>query len=90
LQRHAISVAKRDIANVDRRPSVAEGDAFYPKHQRSEAVTTNDSWGNVNLPPANIEGSRREAASSAIDTIRRSRSAASLSFKSAAIGVAVN
>ena len=25
LQRHAISVAYRDIADIDRRPSVAEG-----------------------------------------------------------------
>ena len=31
LQRHAISVAKGDIADIGRRPSVAEGGAFDPK-----------------------------------------------------------
>jgi hypothetical protein len=31
LQRHAISVAEGDIADIDRRPSVAEGDAFDPE-----------------------------------------------------------
>ena len=30
LQRHAISVAKGDLADIDRRPFVAEGDAFDP------------------------------------------------------------
>jgi hypothetical protein len=55
-----------------------------------EAVTTNDSCGNVSLLPVSIEGSMREAASAEIDIIRRSPSAASFSFKSAAIGVAVS
>jgi hypothetical protein len=31
LRRHAISVAKRNIADIDRRPFVAEGDAFDPE-----------------------------------------------------------
>lgn len=65
--------------------------AAHPKPTlRSEAVTTNDSCRDVSLPPASMDGSRRDAASSAIDEIKRSRSAASLSFKSAAIGVAVS
>jgi hypothetical protein len=60
------------------------------RHQWSEAIITNDCCGNVSLPPASIEWSRREAASSAIDMIMRSRSGAPLSFKSAAIGIAVS
>jgi hypothetical protein len=31
LQRHAISVAKGNIADIDRRPFVADGDAFEPQ-----------------------------------------------------------
>jgi ABC transporter substrate binding protein len=31
LQRHPISVAKGDIADIDRRPFAADGDAFEPK-----------------------------------------------------------
>src|ERR1700758_1898430 len=51
------------------------------RHQWSEAITTNDCCGNVSLPPASIEWSRREAASSAIDMIMRSRSGAPLSLQ---------
>jgi hypothetical protein len=37
----AISVAKGDIADIDRRPSVAEGDAFDPKLTSSrESIRT--------------------------------------------------
>ena len=56
--------------------------------QRDEDITTDDCYGNVSLPPGSIEWSG-EVASSAIDMIRRSRSDASLFFKSAAIGSGV-